>query len=402
MSKSSKKSSSDKNKSSKSESNKSESNKSESNKSVSEFIFYSDIPNDTIDIYGDIDIKVTKIPSDNELEFKAKLEGHNVDYSVANAIRRSILLYIPIYGFHRSNTRIENEKSYHMYNNDMIFNLIEMLPIFDIPNYWDITDPEVFMSNEVMKKLFSKFIPDKYIEEDNREKQDVADQDADKKLFNIELTLSIKNNTSDDKFVSTHDAILKIDNKISNSYTKKDPICIMVLKPGENISLSATANLGISKIHAIYEATTNAVSVEHSPTSYEIIYESLGQLDKNIIFLKGCLIIKKKLEALSQYLKKKYENTTEHLDMEMTEIELYGEDHTLGNLITTVLQKCEYTLKAGYVMPHPIIDSIVIRYIVDKKTKKDSITLILDVIEYLVRLMTKIMDSITAPKETQE
>jgi len=369
-----------------------------SKKIESEFIFDSDTPNDTIDIYGNIDAKATKISSDNEMEFKAKLEGYNIDNSVANAIRRAILLYVPIYGFHRSNIHIENEKSYHMYNNDMIFNQIEMLPIFDLPNYYDITDPEIFMSNEVMKKLFSKFIPEKFIEEENKTKE--VDADANKKLFDIELTISVKNNTDDYMFVSTHNAILKIDNKISNSYMKKDPISILVLKPGENISLSAKANLGIGKIHAIYEATTNAISLEHSPTSYEIIYETLGQLDKNIIFIKACTILIKKLEALNQYLKKKYNNPSEYQDMEIIEIELYGEDYTLGYLLTTVLQKCEYTTKAGYTMVHPLTDSITVRYIVDKKTKKDQIELLHDVIKYLINLINKIMDTFTASKDS--
>src|SRR5579872_3284982 len=125
------------------------SKKSKTNTDTPEFIFESNVPNDKIDIYGDIDVTVTKLSSEteNELEFRAKLEGYNIDHSVANAIRRSVLLYVPVYGFHRSNIRIENEKSHHMYNNDMIFNQIEMLPIYDIPNYWDISDPEVFMSN---------------------------------------------------------------------------------------------------------------------------------------------------------------------------------------------------------------------------------------------------------------
>lgn len=289
-----------------------------------------------------------------------------------------------------------------MYNNDMIFNQIEMLPIFDLPNYYDITDPEVFMSNEVMKKLFSKFIPEKYIEEEktDKTKENVNDVDSNKKLFDIELTLSAKNNTNDYMFVSTHNATLKIDNKISNSYMKKDPISIMVLKPGENISLSATANLGIAKMHAIYEATTNAISLEHSSTCYEIIYESLGQLDKNIIFIKACTILVKKLEALRQYLRKKYSDPAEYQDMEMIEIELYGEDYTLGYLITTALQKCEYTTKAGYTMVHPLTDSITIRYVVDKKSKKDQIEVILDVIQYLMNLFNKIMDSFTGGKNS--
>ena len=64
---------------------------------------------------------------------------------------RTIMMSIPIYGFHRSNIHIEVEKSKNMYNNDLIYNQIETLPIFDIPNYFDLENPETFLSNDVMK-----------------------------------------------------------------------------------------------------------------------------------------------------------------------------------------------------------------------------------------------------------
>ena len=106
-----------------------------------QFVFDSKIANDRIDLYGQIDASVKNLQSRNENELRLQIEGANIDYSVVNALRRTILMSIPVYGFHRSNIHIEVEKSYNMYNNDLIYNQIEMLPIFDLPNYFDLEDP---------------------------------------------------------------------------------------------------------------------------------------------------------------------------------------------------------------------------------------------------------------------
>lgn len=350
------------------------------------FVFDSQVPNDKIDIYGDIDVAIKKLTSKNERELRLQIEGYNIDFSVVNALRRTILMSIPIYGFHRSNIYIDVEKSYNMYNNDLIYNQIETLPIFDIPNYFDLENPEIFLPTKIMKNLFGSFIQEKYTEEKTEEEK--TDVDANKKLFKIELAINIKNNTSSDKFISTHDAVLKIDGKISNSYQTRRPISILVLKPNEEIYLRAEANLGISNMHAIYEATTNAIHRELSPTKYEFEYETLGQLDKNMIFTKACMILIKKLEYLRNFIKNKYK---EELDQtETIEIQLFGEDHTLGNLIATVLQKCEYINKAAYSMPHLFIDQITIAYELNEKTKVGPIEIFINVIDYLIKLFQQI------------
>lgn len=351
------------------------------------FIRESNVPNDRIDIYGDIDINIKKLEPSNEREFHIQIEGLNVDNSVINAIRRTILMSIPIYGFYRSNIYIDVDRSKYMYNNDMIYNLIETLPIFDIPNYFDLENPETFLPTDVMKSLFGKFIQEKYTEEKTDE--EIQLQDTNKKVFKIELSINMKNTTGTDIFVSSHDAILKIDGKISNSYKKRLPISILVIKPSEEIYLRAEANLGISKMNASYEATTNAIYKELTPMKYELIYETLEQLDKNIIFTKACIILIKKLEYLGQFIKNKFKNE-ENLAETIIEIQLFGEDHTLGNLLVTILQKCEFIIKAGYVMPHPFIDQIIIRYKLKDKVKIKPIQVFLDVINYSIRLFEHI------------
>jgi DNA-directed RNA polymerase subunit L len=346
------------------------------------FIFDSTVPNDRIDIYADPDITIRKLNPTNDKELRIELEGKSIDVSIVNALRRTILMNIPIYAFNRSNIFIEVKKSRHMYNNDLIYNQIETLPIFDIPNYFDLENPETFLPTDVMKKLFGKFIQEKYTEE----KTDVEtpSEDINKKMFKIELSINIKNNTGSDKFVNTHDAILKVDGKISNSYQIRKPICILVLKPTEEISLRAEANLGISKMHASYEATTNAIHVEITPMKYHLWYETLEQLDKHLIFTKACIILTKKLEYLRNFIVNKYNE--ENNISEKIEIQLFGEDHTLGNLLATVLQKCDFIDKAGYYMPHPFIDQITITYQLNPKSKIGPILVFTDCINYLIKV----------------
>lgn len=350
------------------------------------FIFESDITNDQIDIYSDPKININKLKPEHPNELRIEIDGPNVDSSIVNALRRTILMSIPIYAFHRSNIFIEVEKSRHMYNNDLIYNLIETLPIFDIPNYFDLEDPEIFLPTEVMKNLFSNFVQDKYTEETNNENNN--ENDANKKLFKIELSINIKNNTGTYKFVTTHDAVLKVDGKVVNSYLIRKPISILVLKPTEEISLRAEANLGISKMNASYEATTNAIHEEITPTRYHLWYETLEQLDKNIIFTKACIILTKKLEYLRKFITDKY---SEERDInEIIEIQLFGEEHTLGNLLATILQKCEFVEKAGYSMPHPFIDQLVIAYKLNENSKIGPIKVLVDCIDYLIRVFQTI------------
>lgn len=349
-------------------------------------IFNSPVTNDIIDIYSDPDIVVRKLKPTVEAELRIELEGQSVDNSVVNAIRRTILDSIPIYGFSRVNTYIEVEKSLHMYNNDLLYNLIETLPIFDVPSYFDLENPEIYLPNEVMKKLFSNFLREEYSVVNGEVNTD--EEDLNKKMLKIEFSMNKKNNTSAHIFVNTHDAILRIDGIVQNSYKNREPICIMVLKPNEEISFRTEANLGIAQIHASYEATTNAIHDELSPTKYHLWYETLGQLSKYDIYSKACTILRKKLENLKKFIETNYEEEKDY--SKKIEIEIYGEDHTIGLLVATILQKCKFVKDAGYAVVHPFSDQVIITYKLDETSKTGPIRVLVDSLDYLIRLFSKI------------
>ena len=354
-----------------------------------DFIFDSDVPNDSIDIYQPPEVFIKKLHPQNENEFRIEISGKNIDNSVVNGLRRTILMSIPIYAFHRSNITIDTSRSRNMYNNDLLYNQIETLPIYDIPNYFDLENPKIYLPTDVMKKLFSKFIKEQYSEKESNE------MDNSKKLFKIQLSIDVKNNTGSDKFVTTHDAIIKVDGEISDGYKKRKPISIIVLKPSEEISLHAEANLAISKMIGWYEATTNAIHEEITPMKYHLWYETLEQLDKNLIFTKACVILSKKLKYLKKFIKKEYE---EKDVKETVEIQLYGEDHTLGNLLATILQKCKFINKAGYTKPHQLVDMVMIQYKLKSKSKIGPINVLIDCIDYLIKLYELIKDRFLSMK----
>lgn len=352
----------------------------------------SDVKNDVVDIYSNPKLKVIKNKTSTKKELDIILEGNPIDYSVANAIRRAILMYVPGYGFNRSNIRIEQKKTNYMYNNDLIYNIIETLPIYDIDSGIDVANPEIFMSTEVLRNLFGHLLPDRFSDPVFNEEEHFVD-DSEKKLHKIEIHINMKNNTDTDRFVNSHDIVCKINGVESNIYKNHPPICLFVLKSNEEVSMSAEANLGNPLMHAAYETTSNAVSLELASNKYQIKFESLGQMPPEVIFRKACIILGMKLSALKKYIKHMNKNNKIE-EAEITRINLIGEDHTLGNLIATTLQKSDLIRSAGYITPHPSKNEISIEFALEKKTKERSLKVFTDTLDYLSKVIKNIEDSI--------
>jgi len=326
------------------------------------------------------EIRVEKMKTELPDEFNVTIKGKNVHVSLVNAIRRTIEMHIPIYGYHRSNIFIEHKKCRYMYNNDLIYNLIETLPIYDIPNDFDLEEMMVILPNEALTKIFGESF----------KQSELAKTEGSKKMHEIEFILSVKNNTNDYKFVSTHDAIFKIDGKERNNYKKYPPISILVLKEGEEVHLQANANLSIKHLTAIYDASTTAKHKMITPTEFQLSYETLRQLDKNVIFEKACLILSKKIDHLENYIRDTYENDPEYQKNHIS-IELYGETHTFGHLLANILQNCEDVEKAGYVVPHAGSEHVIIEFQIYDTSKQSAINVLIKAIKYGKKMVDVIL-----------
>lgn len=344
----------------------------------------SDVANDVID-YDKVRVKVSLDEPEVPEELRIRLKGACIDYSIVNAIRRTIGEHIPIYAFPSAQIEVDHKHSLSMYNNDMIKGQIEMLPIYDVENPFDLEDPELYLPTEVMKSIFSEFLPEKEIAEDEQ-----VDQDAEKNLTRIELHISFKNRTDEKHYLGTHDAVLKINGKVSDGYLKRKNIYLLVLKPGEEMHLRATANLATAQFHAAYEATTNPLHEEIADDEYVINYETLGQLDKYTIFDKALKILIKKLENIGAYMQSKY---PEEPDEKTISIELIGENATIGGLYSAALKKSPHTTRGTSFIPHPMNRSVVITYTMAPKSKVKPIALFTMTTEYLIKVFQKILSA---------
>jgi len=94
------------------------------------------------------------------------------------------------------------------------------------------------------------------------------------------------------------------------------------------------------------------------------------------------------LENLNKFIINKYREEPDKNNL--IEIQLFGEEHTIGCMVATALQKCDYIIEAGYVMPHPFTNMIIIKYRLADKVKIGPIKVMTDVIAYLVRLFETI------------
>jgi DNA-directed RNA polymerase subunit L len=312
------------------------------------------------------------------------IEGKDADYSIANAIRRTMMQLIPIYAFHSSNMTISKNST--IYNNDMMMQILQSIPIPKINNPYDLESPEIYIPEDVHKQLFGPLTQETSISYDElktREEIPVRN-DEKKKTLKIEFYLSKENNADEICWVSTHDGKLLI-NGVEKDYFKSiKPIYLFRMRPTQVISAKMTANLGIALLHGCYEATTNVVYEMINDNKFHLTSKSLEQLTSQMIIQKSLIILKKKLLNLGAFITENFLSQNDgnlHISLE-----LHNEDHTLGNLIASVLQRIQVVEKAGYVMPHPLKRYIVIDYVVDPKSKKNPYVILIDVINYLIKI----------------
>lgn len=371
-------------------------------------VFYepSDDPSDVINLKKpEVRVK-TKIDGNN---IKIDLQGQSVDYSVSNAIRLTIMTMIPVFAYHRSMLTVEKkDRGYsNSYNNDTIETILENTPIYDIFHEFDILDPENYLPNDVLRTIYSSFVQEKYEDirdieskitnmQINKDGTYRKQEEPNKKIPKIIFSLVAENRDPVKTFyVGTHDAKFTIDGEPSDSYLKRGRIDLFKLGPGESISLTVQAVLGISIMNGIHNATDIVVSrmVEDDENHWIIEYNSLGQLTPKSIFKKACIILIRKLDLLGKFIDENYKNKIQK--DQYVEINISGEDHAMGNVISTTLKKSKDVKEASYTKPHELVSAIVIQYKLEENSKlKDPIDALLDVLNYLMNVFEMIEKTI--------
>ena len=326
-------------------------------------------------------ITVKKISYDKDFgntKLDFNMSGPNIDYIVANTLRRTIFNDIPIYAF----DEYKFEKNTSVFHNNYLKLRFRNMPVYGLENNIEYFEKVATNTNN-------------NIVQDNDNMEDDVELDVEKSvvpstLKQLTMYVNYKNKTNDIVTVTTDDAKFYYDEKqIPSPYKFNVPL--IKLQKGQEIAFSAITKLGIEEIDTIYSAVNVAYYKQNTENDFYFCLESRGQIDEKRILSVAFENIIIRLNNFSKLLQSEI-HKDKHTELEGLII-INDEDHTLGNLISRGMQQHDMVDFAGYNLPHPLSKKVHFNY----KLKKGNIkTIMNDVVEYYKELFTTLKTSVNS------
>jgi DNA-directed RNA polymerase subunit L len=310
---------------------------------------------------------------ESRLEFK--LEGDNIDYIVANTLRRTILADIPIYAFNI----FKFEKNTSVFHNDYLKLRLRHIPIWAIDNNIDTFDRKETNKEE------------ENVEEENDDYEMEVEKNVNvSSLKQLTMYVNHKNSTNEIMCISTAHAKFYYEEKLIES-PYKIPIPIVKLQPNQEIAFSAITTLGTEQENSMYSAVCIVASKMINDNMFDFAIESRGQIDEKRIILVALINIDKQLKNFLKILKEDSKTVSEEKNNEGMII-VNNEDHTLGNLIARGMQMHKKVSFAGYNLPHPRVKKVQFHY--KHVDGANIIKIIEDVVEYYTEIFANIKKAV--------
>ncbi len=301
------------------------------------------------------------------------ISGKDIDYVIINTIRRAILTYIPNYAF----TEFNFKKNTTIFNNNYLKLRINNIPVLGIENNLEIYVPK--------KKSL--------IEETIYEEENINDDiDLNPEILNLnsstlkQLTMFVDYTSTEKDVMSVttdHAKFYYAEKKIDSPY--KIPIQLVKLQPNQTITFSVITSVGIEKQNAIYSVVSVCYYKELSETNYDFIVESRGLINEKRIIHVALINLVDKLKNIF----KPITNTIDNKKLK-GEILIMNEDDTMGNLISHGMKKHKDIKFAGYNIPHPLEEKVLIHY--ELKEGGKLLDVLNDVTEYYIKMFEKLLE----------
>jgi len=310
-------------------------------------------------------VKISNISQDNTKgSSRLEFDINDINYTILNTLRRTILTDIPIYAF----THFKVNKNSSVFHNNFLKNQIKNIPVWGIDNKIDYFEEDIHKID---------------MNEEIEDMDDNVELTVDKKvdstsLHQVTMYVDYENKSNEIESVTTDNAKFYFAQKqIENPYDT--PIQLIKLQPKQQINFSVITSIGIEKISAMFSPVSICVYEQLSENKFCFKLESRGQISEKRILKVAHLNIVKKLDSIL--------NQIPDNDKDEGEIEINNEDHTIGNLLSFGLQNNKSVQFAGYHMPHPLEKRVIISY----KLKSGNVNKILKtVIEEFIEVFNKI------------
>ena len=293
----------------------------------------------------DLQVKKKSYRNDNSLiqnHLHIEISGKSINYIIVNTLRRIILVNIPSYAFNPEKIKINKNTS--VFNNNKMIERLQVFPICKIKHDLDLSEYDKLRVYTRGRKTYT----DETIDDDNISNLSV-----------LNMYLKIKNNGDNLLNVTTDDCeFYNNGEKIKSIYN--NPLLVCKLKQGEEIELTAIVDKGLALNHARYSCASSCSYKEINDNSYLFKLEGNCQFSEKEILERGTEIILYILTKLKNKLVK-----TKYTKNIHGQIILEDYDHTIGNLLSHILQNNPNIEFAAYKMDHLLIRNVTIEYITD-------------------------------------
>ncbi len=304
-------------------------------------------------------------------------KGDSIDNSIVNTLRRVSLSEIPIYAISESSVYIKKNTS--IYDNDYMRQRLSMIPLrnLDYAEKFDCLESKYY---PYVSGVYGLIYPDKEYPKDPRDTLD------------LKIYINVTNENTNVLSVTTNDCKVYVDNKeVDYVFDKKYPRALLKLRKGQEFKADIHATLGIAKVHDAWSAISMPAYRQINANEYSLTINSLGQMNEYTILRKACQWVKLKLENTKKALNSN-PKATGSKDISTIVLELENENHTLGNLLKTTLNRHSKVNFSGYKKDHPQMEVITIAL---STQKIEPFTIINECIDYLLELFDTIYNNLT-------
>jgi DNA-directed RNA polymerase subunit L len=326
-----------------------------------------------------------------------KFSGKEINYIIINTIRRTILTLVPSYAFDPENIIIEKNTS--VYNNDYMKLRLSNIPVIN-PSYEkmiiknDLSSLENILELEEAANIINFENKSTLTKEEEEKKKEFQT----KLLNNFQIHITAINETNSILPITTDNVKFMIKNKeIKTVYPL--PILLLKLKPseprihikGEEFKATCYSSLNIPLKNAIYLSCNICSYDEIDSNTFEFKLSSMRQISEEMIINYACNIIIIKLNKIKEKIINAIHKYKDEKVLYEAELIIENENHTMGNVITRVIQDNPDIEYCGYKIDHLYINELTLRY----KTNGKSIVEILESsINYLINLYKHLLKQI--------
>jgi DNA-directed RNA polymerase II subunit RPB3 len=311
------------------------------------------------------------------LNFDLNNKSNEINISLANAIRRTIISDISTYTIDEKTVNFYTNNS--ILNNEFLGHRLALIPI--ISNLENINYEKLIISCN--KSNDDENIQNVYVKDficTNNETGEIIGNDTIFKYPNI-LFSKLKYNQQ----LMFESKLIKNNPEHGGSYFCPVSTCIYSFKIDEEQVKKATEKMTLEEkrsFNTLQNQRLYELNADGNPNVYQFAIESIGFYEPKYILLSGLKLLIERLNNLKlEFRNKKSKKVILAEDDENPDFFYFlidNENETLGNLLSTYITYDKNVFYCGYVIEHPLKKNFLFKIKLKENNNLDNVLLIIE------------------------